>query len=157
VEFMLAPNKGEGARELRLAASGGELSRVMLAVKTALSSPHETGVDASTWIDRAETLIFDEIDTGIGGEVAIAVGEYLQKMGEVKQIFCVTHLAVIACRADNHLKVEKNSGGGRTLTSVIPLSYDERRNEIARMLAGGKGETALAHACELLEKYGVGR
>ncbi|MDR1147380.1 MAG: DNA repair protein RecN [Spirochaetaceae bacterium] len=156
VEFMLAPNKGEGARELRLAASGGELSRVMLAVKTALASPHQTG-DASTWIDRAETLIFDEIDTGIGGEVAIAVGEYLQKMGGVKQIFCVTHLAVIACRADNHLKVEKNSEGGRTLTSVIQLSSGERRNEIARMLAGGKGETALAHACELLEKYGVGR
>jgi DNA repair protein RecN (Recombination protein N) len=155
VEFMLAPNKGERARELRLAASGGELSRVMLAIKTALASPQQLDFGDSAWIDGAETLIFDEIDTGIGGEVAIAVGEYLQRIGGVKQIFCVTHLAVIACRADNHLKVEKNSAGGRTLTSVRALPSGERRNEIARMLAGGNGETALAHACELLEKYGV--
>jgi DNA repair protein RecN (Recombination protein N) len=156
VEFLLAPNKGEKARELRLAASGGELSRVMLAVKTALAQPQSLTAGLRTdWVDGPETLIFDEIDTGIGGEVAIAVGEYLQNIGRIKQIFCVTHLAVIACRADNHIKVEKQSAGGRTITSVSSLSYDERRNEIARMLAGGKGETAIAHACELLEKYGV--
>ncbi|MDR0409330.1 MAG: DNA repair protein RecN, partial [Spirochaetaceae bacterium] len=155
IEFMLAPNTGETARELRLAASGGELSRVMLAIKTALASPQRLDALDSNWVDGAETLIFDEVDTGIGGEVAIAVGEYLQKIGAVKQIFCVTHLAVIACRADNHLKVEKNSEGGRTLTSVKTLPSEARCNEIARMLAGEKGETALAHACELLEKYGV--
>jgi DNA repair protein RecN (Recombination protein N) len=153
VEFLIAANKGETARELRLAASGGELSRVMLAIKTAITAPPGSGAAA----DSAETLIFDEIDTGIGGEAAIAVGEYMQKIGEIKQIFCVTHLAVIACRARNHLRVEKKDSGGRTLTSVNQLSSGERRNEIARMLSGDKGETALAHACELLEKYGVKR
>ena len=158
VEFLIAANKGEGARELRLVASGGELSRVMLAIKTALAAETSAGAEVaapSTWLDGPETLIFDEIDTGIGGEAAVAVGEYLQKIGGVKQIFCVTHLAVIACRADNHFRVEKNESGGRTITSVNPLSAGERRSEIARMLSGGSGGTALAHACELLDKYGV--
>ena len=168
VEFLIAANKGENARELRLVASGGELSRVMLAIKTALAaktgagaedaaaSPQAAdGIASSTWLDGPETLIFDEIDSGIGGEAAVAVGEYLQKIGGVKQIFCVTHLAVIACRADNHFRVEKTESGGRTITSVNPLSAGERCNEIARMLSGDKGETALAHACELLDKYGV--
>ncbi|MDR2444933.1 MAG: DNA repair protein RecN [Spirochaetaceae bacterium] len=168
VEFLIAANKGESARELRLVASGGELSRVMLAIKTALAAetsvgveggatvpPTVTGISPSTWVDGPETLIFDEIDTGIGGEAAVAVGEYLQKIGRVKQIFCVTHLAVIACRADNHFRVEKTETGGRTITSVNSLSAGERCNEIARMLSGGRGETALAHACELLDKYGV--
>jgi DNA repair protein RecN (Recombination protein N) len=155
VEFLIAANRGENARELRLSASGGELSRVMLAIKTALTAP-EGGAEGTT-ADRTETLIFDEVDTGIGGEAAIAVGEYLQRIGEVKQIFCVTHLAVIACRARNHLRVEKKDEGGRTLTSVNELSAAGRRSEIARMLSGDKGETALAHACELLDKYGVGR
>jgi DNA repair protein RecN (Recombination protein N) len=152
VEFLIAANKGENVRELRLVASGGELSRVMLAIKTALAAE---GAAAGAWIDGPETLIFDEVDTGIGGEAAIAVGEYLQKIGGVKQIFCVTHLAVIACRADNHFTVEKTEKDGRTTTSVGRLSGLERRNEIARMLSGDKGETALAHACELLDKYGV--
>ncbi|MDR0383182.1 MAG: DNA repair protein RecN [Spirochaetaceae bacterium] len=151
VEFLIAANKGENARELRLVASGGELSRVMLAIKTALAAAEDVAAD------RTETLIFDEIDTGIGGEAAIAVGKYLQRIGGIKQIFCVTHLAVIACRARNHLRVEKRDSGGRTLTSVSRLSQSERRDEIARMLSGDKGETALAHACELLDKYGAGR
>jgi DNA repair protein RecN (Recombination protein N) len=160
VEFLIAANKGESARELRLVASGGELSRVMLAIKTALTVEGATAgavapAAPSTWVDGVETLIFDEIDTGIGGEAAIAVGEYLQKIGGIKQIFCVTHLAVIACRADNHFRVEKLEAGGRTITSVNQLSGGERRSEIARMLSGDRGETALAHACELLDKYGV--
>ncbi|MDR2097876.1 MAG: DNA repair protein RecN [Spirochaetaceae bacterium] len=154
VEFLIAANKGESARELRLVASGGELSRVMLAIKTALAAEGAAS-GAAEKADGVETLIFDEIDTGIGGEAAVAVGEYLQKIGGLKQIFCVTHLAVIACRADNHFRVEKTEIGGRTITSVNQLSVEERRNEIARMLSGGKGETALAHACELLERYGV--
>ena len=104
-----------------------------------------------------ETLVFDEIDTGIGGEIALAVGEYLSKIGKLKQIFCVTHLASIAVRADNHLKVEKKveSNAGRTVTSVTVLKPEERRLEIARMLAGDAGEAALAHADEMLSKYGV--
>jgi DNA repair protein RecN (Recombination protein N) len=117
----------------------------MLAIKTALADSGQ---------DSLETLIFDEIDTGIGGEVALSVGEYLAKIGRIKQIFCVTHLASIAVRADNHLKVEKHVEAGRTLTTVSPLAGRNRREEIARMLAGDSaGSAALAHADELLAKY----
>jgi DNA repair protein RecN (Recombination protein N) len=155
VEFLISANAGEPLKELARIASGGELSRVMLAIKTVLSRGDASGVSASP-----ETLVFDEIDTGIGGEVALAVGEYLANIGVFKQIFCVTHLASIAVRADNHLKVEKHSylekNGGkidRTVTSVSWLSPKERRNEIARMLAGDSGAAALAHADELLGKF----
>jgi DNA repair protein RecN (Recombination protein N) len=146
VEFMISANAGEPLRELARIASGGELSRVMLAIKTVLLG----GGDVS-----AETLVFDEIDTGIGGEVALSIGEYLAQIGARKQIFCVTHLASIAVRADNHLKVEKRNAGGRTLTGVSVLGGEERRQEIARMLAGDAGTAALAHADELLAKYGT--
>ena len=119
----------------------------MLAIKTVLSA----GKNNAT--DNVETLIFDEIDAGIGGEVALAVGEYLEKIGENRQIFCVTHLASIAVRAGNHFKVEKRTEGGRTFTGVGPLSKDGRRKEIARMLAGDSGAAALAHADDLILKY----
>lgn len=145
IEFLISANAGEPLKDLSRIASGGELSRVMLAVKTALSEA-----------DTLETLVFDEIDTGIGGEVALAVGEYMAKIGEIKQIFCVTHLASIAVRADNHLKVEKKTDGARTYTGVTALSAEERRREIARMLAGDAGNAALAHADEMLAKYGKG-
>jgi len=160
VEFMISANSGEPVKELAKIASGGELSRVMLAIKTILCGTGEG--DAS-----AGTLIFDEIDTGIGGEVALSVGEYLSRIGRRKQIFCVTHLASIAVRADNHLKVEKKviSQGGparvpdgkaeRTITEVSALSREERRLEIARMLAGDSGNAALAHADDLLAKYSI--
>jgi DNA repair protein RecN (Recombination protein N) len=143
IEFLISANIGEPLRELARIASGGELSRVMLAIKTVLS-----GVDAM------ETLVFDEIDTGIGGETALSVGEYLYQIGQVKQIFCVTHLASIAVRADNHFKVEKHSEGDRTMTSVLKLDRKERQQEIARMLAGDAGSAAIAHAGELMAKYG---
>ena len=164
VEFMISANTGEPAKELARIASGGELSRVMLAIKTILCGT-DPGGSAS-----AETLVFDEIDTGIGGEVALSVGEYLARIGKGKQIFCVTHLATIAVRADNHLLVHKkviatgtnttgmNADGReveRTVTSVSLLKSGERRQEIARMLAGDSGDAALAHADELLAKYGV--
>jgi DNA repair protein RecN (Recombination protein N) len=149
VEFLISANTGEPLKELARIASGGELSRVMLAIKTVLA-----GTDASGILDSHETLVFDEIDTGIGGEVALSVGEYLAKIGGIKQIFCVTHLASIAVRADNHLKVEKRNDGGRTVTGVSVLGPKERREEIARMLAGDAGAAALAHADELLTKYG---
>ncbi|MDR1466690.1 MAG: DNA repair protein RecN [Treponema sp.] len=146
VEFLISANAGEPLKDLSRVASGGELSRVMLAVKTVFS-------DA----DALETLVFDEIDTGIGGEVALAVGEYLAKIGKFKQILCVTHLASIAVRADNHLKVGKKveDNTGRTITNVVTLKPEERRLEIARMLAGDAGEAALAHADEMLLKYGI--
>ncbi|MDR1174064.1 MAG: DNA repair protein RecN [Treponema sp.] len=142
VEFLISANAGEPLKDLSRIASGGELSRVMLAIKTVLAAS-----------DNLETLVFDEIDTGIGGEVALAVGEYMAKIGEIKQIFCVTHLASIAVRADNHLKVEKKTEGGRTFTGVSELGKEERRVEIARMLAGDAGEAALAHADDLILKY----
>lgn len=144
VEFLISANAGEPLKELSRIASGGELSRVMLAIKTVLA-------DA----DTIETLVFDEIDAGIGGEVALSVGEYLVKIGKLKQIFCITHLASIAVRADNHLRVEKKSEAGRTITTVSVLNTRERREEIARMLAGdAAAHAALAHADELLTKYG---
>jgi DNA repair protein RecN (Recombination protein N) len=144
VEFLISANAGEPLKELAKIASGGELARVMLAIKTVLAGS-----------DTIETLIFDEIDTGIGGEIALAVGEYMVKIGKIKQIFCVTHLASIAVRADNHLKVEKHSDGQRTVTTVNVLSDGSKRQEIARMLAGDSaGSAALAHADDLLAKYG---
>ncbi|MDR0456040.1 MAG: DNA repair protein RecN [Treponema sp.] len=143
VELLISANSGEPLKDLSRVASGGELSRVMLAIKSVLSAG-----------DSIETLVFDEIDTGIGGEVALAVGEYLEKIGKYRQIFCVTHLASIAVRADNHFKVEKRTEGGRTFTGVGPLSAEGRKKEIARMLAGDSGEAALAHADDLILKYG---
>jgi DNA repair protein RecN (Recombination protein N) len=148
VEFLISANTGEPLKDLSKIASGGELSRVMLAIKTALLT--EEGEESA----GVETLVFDEIDAGIGGEVALKVGEYLTKIGKFKQIFCVTHLASIAVRADNHFKVEKRTEGGRTYTGIGPLSADGRRKEIARMLAGDAGEAALAHADDLMLKYG---
>jgi DNA repair protein RecN (Recombination protein N) len=153
VEFLISANTGEPLKDLSRIASGGELSRIMLAIKTALASADTQGSDVSP-----ETLVFDEIDTGIGGEVALSVGEYLVKTGERKQIFCVTHLASIAVRAGNHYKVEKGiipaRGGERTVTTVKALGKSEKRQEIARMLAGDAGSAALAHADALLAKYG---
>ncbi|MDR2923340.1 MAG: DNA repair protein RecN [Treponema sp.] len=157
VEFLISANTGEPLKDLSRIASGGELSRVMLAIKSVLSAAASAGGVASAGGASAgdvETLIFDEIDAGIGGEVALAVGEYLEKMGEARQIFCVTHLASIAVRAGNHFKVEKRTEQGRTFTGVGPLSADGRRREIARMLAGDGGEAALAHADDLIARYG---
>jgi DNA repair protein RecN (Recombination protein N) len=144
VEFLISANPGEPVKDLARIASGGELSRVMLAIKTVLAES-----------DAIETLVFDEIDTGIGGEVALAVGEYLKKIGAIKQIFCITHLASIAVRADNHIRVEKKDSSGRTQTTARLLSGKGRQEEIARMLAGDSaGAAALAHADDLLSKYG---
>jgi DNA repair protein RecN (Recombination protein N) len=145
VEFLISANSGEPLKDLSRVASGGELSRVMLAIKSVLSAGDES--------DSIETLVFDEIDAGIGGEIALAVGEYLEKIGDRRQIFCVTHLASIAVRAANHFKVEKKTEGGRTFTGVGPLSAEGRRKEIARMLAGDSGAAALAHADDLILKY----
>jgi DNA repair protein RecN (Recombination protein N) len=161
VEFMISANAGEPLNDLARIASGGELSRVMLAIKTILSDAESGDKDSSpsSRDSTPQTLIFDEIDTGIGGEVAISVGEYLAQIGMVKQIFCVTHLATIAVQGNNHLKVEKkiisgqNEETDRTATTVSLLNYSERRQEIARMLAGDDGKAALAHADDLLAKY----
>ncbi|MBI9103269.1 MAG: DNA repair protein RecN [Spirochaetales bacterium] len=143
IEFRISPNKGEALKPLKNIASGGEVSRVMLAVKSVLA---ET--------DDIKSLIFDEVDAGIGGEVALAVGEHIMEIAGHSQVLCITHLASIAVRADNHLKVEKGVEGERTITSLKPVSGDQRCSEIARMLSGdSSGEMSLGHARELLEKY----
>ena len=145
VEFLISPNAGEPYKRLAQIASGGELSRIMLAIKSVLAES-----------DRINSLIFDEVDAGIGGEVAIAVGERLKRLARRKQVLCITHLATIAVQADNHIKVEKVTQAGRTVTRVNPVTGSERQQEIARMLAGDKtGDTSLKHARELLQKYGA--
>ncbi|GMO17894.1 MAG: hypothetical protein Pg6A_04540 [Termitinemataceae bacterium] len=171
VEFLFSANAGEPEKELARIASGGELSRVMLAIKATLASgglnnaekpekselfPGALNTTAAQKSDSSpDTLIFDEIDTGIGGEVAIAVGEELTRISKGKQVFCITHIASIAARAAHHILVEKASDGRRTVTTVRSLSGEARRAEIARLLAGSKDETALAHAGELLAKWAV--
>ena len=144
VEFLLSANRGEAPKSLKAVASGGELSRVMLAVKTVLSESDPVG-----------TMIFDEIDTGIGGEVARSVGEHLHGLSSRKQVFCITHLASIAVFADNHLQVDKSEDGGRTVTEVRKVEGEDRIREVARMLAGDKeDEASLGHAARLLEERG---
>lgn len=142
VYFRLTPNVGEPPKPLRRIASGGEISRVMLAIKTVLAQTDPIG-----------TLVFDEIDTGIGGEVALAVGSHLAELARHKQVLCITHLASIAARADVHVRVEKRESAGRTITRVESVEGEGRVEEIARMLAGDReGSTSRTHARELLER-----
>ena len=144
IEFVISPNLGEPFKRLRAIASGGELSRVMLAIKGVLAES-----------DHVSTLIFDEVDVGIGGEVALSVGQRLAALSRHKQVLCITHLATIAVRADNHLRIEKVTQAGRTITKVEKVVGAARQEEIARMLAGDrKGELSLQHAGELLARYG---
>ena len=152
IEFLISANTGEPLKDLSRIASGGELSRIMLAIKTILYGASGSP-DLKPSQGDVETLVFDEVDTGIGGEVALSVGEYLARIGKEKQIFCVTHLASIAVRADNHLRVEKKVISNRTITEVSALETEDRRQEIARMLAGDSGTAALAHADDLLIRY----
>ncbi len=141
VEFLIAPNPGEPLKALRAVASGGELSRVMLALKTVLSRA-----------EGARVLIFDEVDAGIGGTVGRAVGERLARLGESRQVLCVTHLPQVACFAGRHFEVAKEVREGRTLVSARRLESDARLESLARML-GGREATAASrrHARELLQ------
>jgi len=146
IEFMISANPGTPLLPLAKIASGGELSRVMLALKTIFAQN-----------DSVETLIFDEIDTGIGGEVAVAVGSHLKNLAKNKQIFCITHLASIAVYADNQIKIEKAVSGGITSSNVYLLSGENRVVEIARMLSGdSNNEQSLEHARTMLNKYSGG-
>jgi DNA repair protein RecN (Recombination protein N) len=140
VELMLAANPGEEARPLGRIASGGELSRIMLALKRVLSRA-----------DQVATYVFDEVDAGIGGAVADVVGRQIRGVAEEKQVLCITHLAQIAAYADVHFRVEKSADKGRTRTVVRRLSAEERKDEIARMIGGAKvTPKARAHAEEML-------
>jgi DNA repair protein RecN (Recombination protein N) len=142
-EMMFSANPGEPIAPLAKVASGGELARVMLAVKT-------VGADA----DRLPTLVFDEVDAGIGGEAAIQVGLRLKALGARHQVLVVTHLAQIASFADHHLVVEKTPGhDGRNVVTVRELETDEEKaRELARMMSGGVTAKAVARAHELLEE-----
>ncbi len=140
VELRFRPNAGEAARPLRKIASGGELSRVMLALKCALQAR-----------DRVDLLIFDEVDSGIGGAVAQAVGERLRRLAEHRQVLCVTHLPMIAALGRQHVRAYKRAQGGRTVTRVDLLEGAERVEELARMLAGDRvTDTTRRQARELL-------
>jgi DNA repair protein RecN (Recombination protein N) len=140
VEFLISPNPGETVKPLHKIASGGELSRVMLAIRTILA-------DA----DRTPTVIFDEVDAGIGGSMGDVVGRKLSVASRRHQVLCVTHLPQIACFGDQHLLVQKRSLADRTETTVRVLTPEERPREVARMLGGSsRSATALDHANELL-------
>jgi DNA repair protein RecN (Recombination protein N) len=124
IEFYLSANPGEEAKPLSRVASGGELSRVMLALK------------ALTVADETPILIFDEVDAGIGGAVADAVARRLKALAETRQLLCITHLPQIAAYADHHFAVEKQRSRGRTITQARALADDERVVELSRMLGG---------------------
>jgi DNA repair protein RecN (Recombination protein N) len=142
VEFRVSLNRGFEPRPLALVASGGELSRVMLALKTILAR-----------LDEVPTLIFDEVDAGIGGRVALHVGDKMREVARGHQVLAITHLPQIASRAHLHLLVRKDDAGTRTTTSVATLDEAGRSHEIARMLGGDpESDVSLTHARELLEK-----
>ncbi|MDR0517512.1 MAG: DNA repair protein RecN [Fibromonadaceae bacterium] len=138
-EFWLTPNKGEGEKPLKQAASGGELSRVLLSFKCAMAGR-----------DKVPLLVFDEVDSGISGEIAHKIGECLRELGKYHQVLTITHLHQVAALAAGQFSVKKTEAGERTFTSIEPLSKEKRVREIARMLGDEKSETVLAHARELL-------
>ncbi|MCE5259007.1 MAG: DNA repair protein RecN [Chloroflexi bacterium] len=139
LEFLIAPNPGEDPKPLASSASGGEASRLMLALKNALST-----------VDPVPTLIFDEIDAGIGGRTGAVVGQKLQRLAETHQVFCVTHLPQIAACAANQIRVSKQVSGKRTLSTLKLLTPQERIEELAVMIGGHATEAARESAAELL-------
>ena len=141
MEFLISTNPGEAIRPLAKVVSGGELSRIMLAIKTILADRDET-----------ETLIFDEIDTGISGRTAQKVSEKMAQIGQRHQVICITHLPQIAAMADSHFEIEKNVEENETVTSIHPLSEEDSVRELARMLGGAKiTDSVLANASEMKE------
>lgn len=147
VEFLFSANPGEEPRPLARIASGGEMSRVMLAIKSVLAQ-----------VDDMPTMVFDEVDQGIGGEASVAVAARLARIGRVRQVLAVTHLPQIAAAASRHFAVRKAERGGRTQVGIWRLDPDERVAEVGRMLGGDNPSAlTLAHAREMLEKLGAGR
>ncbi|MEE8603480.1 DNA repair protein RecN [Euzebya tangerina] len=142
IEFLLSANRGQPALPLGSAASGGERSRVALAVKVALADADDTAV-----------MVFDEVDAGIGGETALAVGRKLARLAEGRQVLCVTHLAQLAAFADSHHVISKHTRGATTATAITSLDEHERAAELSRMLSGDRqSDAALTHAQELLDQ-----
>lgn len=139
VQFLITTNPGEPLKPLHKIASGGELSRLMLAIKSLLAA-----------VDEVQTLIFDEVDTGVGGRALHAVGEKMAQIGATRQVIAVTHAPQVASFAKQHYLIKKEVVGGRTYTNIIKLADDERIGELARML-GGKSDVAFRHAKELFK------
>jgi DNA repair protein RecN (Recombination protein N) len=166
---MISTNPGEPLRRLEHVASGGELSRVMLALKASVEGvdpasrrKREVGSAKTptsrkigeTW-GTQRTLVFDEIDTGIGGRAAEAVGKKLKGLARANQVLCVTHLPQIATFGDQHYVIEKRESGGRTRTSIRAVTGEERTEEVARMLSGAKlTETSRKHAEQMIKANG---
>jgi DNA repair protein RecN (Recombination protein N) len=139
VELVLAPNPGVPAAPLREAASGGELSRVMLALMTVAGA------------GESRTLVFDEVDAGVGGQTARAVGERLRALGQLHQVLCITHLPQVAAQAESHFRIEKTVDAEPALTTVEWLDGDDVVEELCRMLGAGSGDDAARqHARDLL-------
>jgi DNA repair protein RecN (Recombination protein N) len=163
VVYMISTNAGEPLRQLEHIASGGELSRVMLALKASVESTVAGKRDSRAATSRKtreqsgtqKTLVFDEIDTGIGGRAAEAVGKKLKSLARRHQVLCVTHLPQIATFGDHHFVIEKKESGGRTRTSIREVTGDERTKEVARMLSGAKlTETSRKHAEQMIRTNG---
>lgn len=142
VEFLISPNQGEELKPLVHIASGGEISRVMLALKVILAES-----------DQVRTLVFDEVDLGIGGRIAESIGQKLKLLSQSHQVLCITHLHQVACWGHTHFTVHKESSRGRTVTQINHLDQDGRVQEIARMLAGETvDDMAVTHAREILRR-----
>jgi DNA repair protein RecN (Recombination protein N) len=169
VVYMISTNPGEPLRQLEHIASGGELSRLMLALKVSVETdtstaskkesvarvPSPAKTAGSPRSSPQRTLVFDEIDTGIGGRAAEAVGRKLKALARAHQVLCVTHLPQIATFADHHYVIEKKNSAGRTRTSIRAVSGDERTEEVARMLSGAKlTETSRKHAEQMIKTNG---
>ena len=138
VEFLISTNVGEEEKELIKIASGGEMSRIMLAIKNVLAN-----------VDEVPVMIFDEIDTGISGKAAKSVGEKLKQIAKTHQVICITHQANIAAKGDYNYYISKKIDGGRTLTNIKQLNEEETIKEIARISSGEYSKAALEHAKEL--------
>ncbi len=159
VIYMIATNPGEPMRQLEHIASGGELSRVMLALKVSVEEGVTKGSSSakakSTRVTAQRTMVFDEIDTGIGGRAAEAVGKKLKFLAKSNQVLCVTHLPQIATFADHHYVIEKKERNGRTRTTIRVVSGEERTEEVARMLSGAKlTDTSRKHAEQMIKANG---
>jgi DNA repair protein RecN (Recombination protein N) len=141
-EFEFAPNPGEASKPLRAIASSGEISRVMLALKSVLAGQ-----------DGVPLLVFDEIDANVGGEVAVKVGQKMRGLAQAHQVLCITHLPQVAAAAHRQFAVSKQYDGQRTVTAVDELGGAEREAELARMLGGQDTDSARAHARTLLASH----
>jgi DNA repair protein RecN (Recombination protein N) len=156
VVYMISTNPGEPMRQLEHIASGGELSRVMLALKSSIEAgsaqaERQTTARRSKQRRAQKTLVFDEVDTGVGGRAAEAVGKKLKSLARTNQVLCVTHLPQIATFADHHYVIEKKEAGGRARTNIRLVTGEERTEEVARMLSGSKlTETSRKHAEQMI-------